>query len=261
MDKKIALVEEISLKLLNLDSANEFTIYLTSKFAKSSLGSLYRTCLNPCINQAIKQGLIKDNPYSHMPLPRIQKNTIECFEPNEVKAIIAAFYSDAYLPKKSAYPHSYYAPMIEFLALTGCRPEECHALTWDDIKYKGNKVFITFNKAYSNGLLLPFTKTHTIRLFPCNNQLKKFIASIPKIENPNNLIFPSVTLGYVSQGNFRNIYWSKVLKGLVKDGKVHKYLKQYCLRHSFITRLIREGVDIATVAALSGNSVEVIYYY
>ena len=52
--------------------------------------------------------------------------------------------------------------------------------------------------------------------------------------------------------------WCVVLKGLVKDGKIEKYLKPYSLRHSFITRLIRKGVDIATVAKLSGNSTDMI---
>ena len=49
-----------------------------------------------------------------------------------------------------------------------------------------------------------------------------------------------------------------MLKGLVKDGQVEKYLKPYALRHSVITRLIREGIDIKTVATLSGNSVPTI---
>ncbi len=52
--------------------------------------------------------------------------------------------------------------------------------------------------------------------------------------------------------------WCVVLKGLVEDKKVEKYLKPYALRHSFITRLVREGIDIKTVATLSGNSVQTI---
>lgn len=48
------------------------------------------------------------------------------------------------------------------------------------------------------------------------------------------------------------------MNGLVKDGKVEKYLKPYALRHSSIARLVREGVDIKTVATLSGNSVQTV---
>ena len=160
-------------------------------------------CLHPRVNQAVKKGLIKRNPYSDIEFPKIQKKAIECFEPDEVKAIIGAFYSDEYCSEKSAYKHSYYAHMIEFLALTGCRPEECHALTWSDIKLKKDKMFVSFNKAYSKGILLSHTKSHTIRLFPCNSQLKELIFSIPKIKNQYNLIFPSVKLIYIDQDNFR----------------------------------------------------------
>ena len=71
-------------------------------------------------------------------------------------------------------------------------------------------------------------------------------------------IFPGINGGYISQNDFRRYNWTTVLKGLVKDKKIEKYLKPYCLRHSFITRLIREGVDIKTVASLSGNSPETI---
>ncbi len=251
-------ISKISSKSLQLSQSELFIKELLAIYSPSTLKGLFSKCLYPSVNQAIKKGLIKNNPYNDIELPKTQKQKIECFEPDEIKAIIAAFYNDEYCPKKSAYKHSYYACVIEFLALTGCRPEEAYALTWDDIKSKRNKVFISFSKAYSNGFLLPHTNNHAIRLFPCNEQLKKVIASIPKIKNKHNLIFPSVKLDYIDQNNLRNRYYTKVVKGLVKDGKVHKYLKPYCLRHSFITRLIREGVDIATVAALSGNSPEVI---
>ena len=134
-------------------------------------------------------------------------------------------------------------------------------MTWDDVKEQNGKMFIRFNKAYSHKILLPHTKTHTIRLFPCNNQLKKLINSIPRLRHPNklNLLFPSQTYGYIIHNDFASKrLWKRVIYGLVEQGKVKQYLKPYCLRHSFITRLIREGVDIKTVATLSGNSPETI---
>ena len=105
---------------------------------------------------------------------------------------------------------------------------------------------------------MDYTKNGTDRLFPCNSQLIEVINNLPKIENKHNLVFPSFKLNYMNQNNFRNRYWNKILKELVKEGKISKRLKPYCLRHSFITRLIREGVDIATVASLSGNSPKMI---
>ena len=131
-------------------------------------------------------------------------------------------------------------------------------LTWDDIKQKNDRTYIRFNKAYSNGILLPHTKTYEIRLFPVNEQLKILIETMPTTENQHNLLFPSVSLGYVNQKTFNRRYWKTVVNGLIEEGKLEKAFRSYSLRHSFITRLIREGFDIATVARISGNSPETI---
>ncbi|WP_319419730.1 tyrosine-type recombinase/integrase [Pleurocapsa sp. FMAR1] len=178
--------------------------------------------------------------------------------PHEVKAIVSAFYSDEYVKPSSIYPHSYYAPMIDFISLVGCRPSECHALTWDDIKRNNDRLYIRFNKAYSQGILLPHTKTHEIRLFPINQQLKTLLNTMATSENKHNLIFPSVSLGYVNQKTFNRRYWKTIVSGLIEDERLEKAFRPYSLRHTFITRLIRDGWDIATVARISGNSPETI---
>ena len=243
---------------LDLNKSHGFVNFALDNYAVSTIATLFRTCINPSVNMALRQKIVTENPFQNAPLPKIQKINVQCFEPDEVKAIIKAFASDVCTSPKSIYKDSYHACMVEFIALTGCRPEECHALTWDDIKRQGNRTFVRFNKAYTKGVLNNHTKTYTVRLFPCNAQLKALLDQIPKIDNPNNLIFPSQKKGYINQDNFRNRYWNKILNYLVLTGQVKKRLKPYCLRHSFITRLIREGVDIATVASLSGNSPQII---
>ncbi len=141
------------------------------------------------------------------------------------------------------------------------RPSECHALTWNDLKRKNDRLYIKFNKAYSNGILLPHTKTYEIRLFPVNSQLEMLIGSMDIIPNKNDLIFPSVTGGYVNQKTFGRRYWNTITAGLIDDGKLDKHLRCYSLRHSFITRCVREGMDVATIARISGNSTETIVKY
>ncbi len=212
----------------------------------------------PSVNLAVKTGKLDHNPYAAISLATKGKKQIQAYEPEEVKGIVKAFYKNSYLKKSSRYPHSFYAQMIEFISLTGCRPSECHALTWNDIMKKNDKLYIQFNKAYSVGILLDHTKTHNTRFFPVNKQLKKLIEAISIMENKNNLIFPSVSGGYVNQKTFNRRYWKIVIKGLIDDGILDKALHSYSLRHSFITRLIRQGVDIATVAKLSGNSTDMI---
>ena len=245
-------------ELLELDKASEFITHLLSRYSSGSILPIFSNCLNPSVNLAVKTGKIERNPYAAIPIGKKGRKPIEAYEPYEVKAIIGAFYSDEYVKPSSVYPHSYYAPMIDFISLVGCRPSECHALTWDDIKRKNDRTYIRFNKAYSNGILLPHTKTYEIRLFPVNKQLELLIETMSVIENQYNLLFPSVSLGYVNQKTFNRRYWKTVVNGLMEDGKLNKAFRSYSLRHSFITRLIREGFDIATVARISGNSPETI---
>ena len=245
-------------KLLEIDKAEEFITHLLTRYSTGSVVTIFSNCLMPSVNLAVKTGKLDRNPYAAIPLAKKPKRKVEAYEPHEVKAIVGAFYSDRYVKVCSVYPHSYYAPMIDFISLVGCRPSECHALTWDDIKQKNDRLYIRFNKAYSQGILLPHTKTHETRLFPVNQQLKALINSMAKIKNEYNLIFPSVSLGYVNQKTFNRRYWKIVIQGLIDDGILDKALRSYSLRHSFITWLIREGFDIATVARLSGNSTEMI---
>jgi site-specific recombinase XerD len=92
-----------------------------------------------------------------------------------------------------------------------------------------------------------------------NDQLQEMIDQFPRIDNELGLMFPSVkNKSYIDQHNFSNRIFKPVVSRLVVDDLIEKYLPSYNLRHSFITRLIQSGVDIASVAKISGNSVEVI---
>ena len=244
--------------LLDTTKASDFVDFLLETYARGTLDALLAGTLYPAVNEAVERKDIDSNEYPSVNFKSSAKKNIECFEPDEVKAIIEAFYLDTFTHPNSKNKHSYYAPMVEFLALTGCRPSEAHALTWDDIKQKGGKTYIRFNKAYTHGISMPHTKTREVRLFPCNDQLQVFLQRIPNTRNDNNLIFPSVNGGFIRQTNFRNRTWKSVIDGLVKQGKIEKYLKPYALRHSFITRMVRESVDVATIASLVGNSAKII---
>ena len=241
--------------LLELSKASEFVLYLQAQFAASTVATLFRSCLMPAVNLGVNTGLIENNPFSKIKLPKHQKALIQCYEPDEIRQILLAFEEDTYRHKSSPFCHSFYLPYVSFLAWTGCRPEEALCLSHQDIKQKGGNYYIKFSKAYSKGILLPHTKTREIRMFPCNEQLLSLLNNIPR---SNALLFPSVNGTYINHQNWRKRNWTKVIEGLIDDGVLEQYLKPYCLRHSFITRLVRDGWDIATVARISGNSPETI---
>ena len=135
---------ETPIELLEISKANEFVAHLLTRYTSGSLSPRFSNCLNPSVNLAVKTHKIKYNPYKDIYLQKKAKRHIEAYEPNEVKAIVAAFYSDKYVKKSSIFPHSFYASMVDFLSIVGCRPSECHALTWkqrlkEHIKHPASK--------------------------------------------------------------------------------------------------------------------------
>jgi len=203
---------------------------------------------------AIEEELLTKNFYSRLfkSIPKVQRSgrSLKCFEKPEIECILAAFSNNEFCSKFSIHLHSHYLGYVNFLALTGFRPEEAIALTWSDIKNKE----IVVSKACSQGILKS-TKTYEIRSFPINSQLGKLLGSLPGTQN---LVFPSPEGGYINQHNFGERYWKPIVKKLVVAGKVSEYLPTYNLRHSWITRMLRSGLDIATVARLAGNKPDTI---
>jgi integrase len=202
---------------------------------------------------AIDEELLAKNFYSRLfkNIPNSQKDgrSQKCFEKLEIEHILAAFASNEFCSKFSVFPHSHYRGYVEFLALTGFRPEEAIALEWDDIKSR-----IMVSRAYSQGILKS-TKTYEARTFPVNSQLSDLLQSLPRTQN---LVFPAPEGGYINQHNFGQRYWKPIVKKLVTAEKVGEYLPTYNLRHSWITRMLRSDLDIATVAKLAGNKPDTI---
>lgn len=247
-------ISECPPECLLLSKADKLLTWLRGKYTDGSLSSGFRL-LKAAVNLAVKLGKVTNNPY--VPIYELldtkKKKQIKAFSKAEIKIIIQAFRDARFDSSHSAYPTSYYANLVEFRFLTGCRPSEAIALTWDDIHDTGDKIQIIFDKRYSYGELLTGTKNGVARIFPCNKQLTAFIRSLPKIPNENNLVFPSFEGNYITSGNFSNI-WRKYLSKLVSLGMVKDYMPWYDERHTFATHIARSGHDIKTISSVVGNS-------
>jgi integrase len=248
---------------LQVSNADKLLTWLRTQYKDGYIEPSLRT-LRSAINIAIKLGKIKDNnPMGALiAMLEIDGKNIQVYSKHEAKLILQAFKDGRFDNANSAYTSAYYAPFVEFRIRTGCRPSEAIALTWDDIKDNGDKCQIVFNKRYTSGQLLQGTKNGIdARIFPCNKQLTDFIRSLPKIANEHNLVFPSYEGTYLDGGNFHSRYWQPIVNKLFTAKAISKKLVFYDLRHSFITWLVRDGVDIKTIATICGNSPETIMKY
>jgi integrase len=245
----------------NVEDAVGVRDWLLSKYS-SEVARRTLIQMNACCNWAVKSGLASENPFNGMAsdIKRTVRDTSrEPFSWEERDAIIAAFENNTFCSKFAPIPHSYYAPYVKFLFITGCRPEEAIALQWKHISVDCSR--IQFKEAIpSDTGIRGQTKTGKTRTFPCNSKLQEFLGSI-KPESPlfNDLVFPGSRGQVIDSHNFLNRVWKPVVEGLVKAGKVEKYLPQYNIRHTFITLAVENGLDAKDVARLVGNSPEIIY--
>ncbi|MCC5622552.1 tyrosine-type recombinase/integrase [Nostoc sp. CHAB 5715] len=211
-----------------------------------------------CCKWAVLSKLIKDNTFKDLVggiKTKRKDGTILTFNREEINTIIDAFDSNKYCPKYSPLPHYYYANYVRLLFLTGCRPEEAVALKWKHI----TPTHITFAEAVPSDVRIrKDTKTHQIRLFPINNQLREILNNIGYGE-AEKLLFCNRNGRELNTHNFLNRMWKPILTNLVNDKLIRYYLPQYNCRHTFITLCLEVGISVKQVADMVGNSPEVIY--
>ncbi len=210
--------------------------------------------LSACCKWGKKADLLDmANPFEGMPAEvKVKKagteeDEVNPFTREERDRIIEAFKANGYYGR--------YAPLVEFLFLTGCRPSEALALQWKHI----NSKVITFSQAViydgKRLVLKEGLKTQKFRKFPINAQLAELLEAVKlEAKNPEALIFPSPDGTFIDWHNFTNRAWKTILKSWPDI----EYRNPYQTRHTFCS-LCREA-DIASIqiAKWVGNSPQMI---
>ena len=196
------------------------------------------------------------------------------FTKDERDIIVKAFYES---PNKT---QSRYAPLIEFLFLTGCRPGEVYSLTWKDIDLTRKVIKVNKSLGATTGKIKD-TKTGESRLFyfPENSRLNALLLEI-KANKADGLIFPNAKGKYIDSSQLNRIWHdltkNRILKSgeevtyfypglvsqLVRDGSINGYLSPYHCRHTYITLTAQANSHnnnaLLHIATSCGNSVDVI---
>ncbi len=225
------------------------------------------TQLAACCQWALKSQMISHNPFfgmaSEIKIPKNQSDAsdINPFSLEERDKIIQTF--------KDNHSYNYYAALIEFLFMSGCRPSEAVALQWKHISDDFST--IRFEQAVveaENGLVCKKgLKTQKKRSFPANEKLAGLLKSIkPKDASGETKVFPSPKGKWIDVHNLTTRVWRSVLKEL--DDTI-EYRKLYQTRHTFITAALETPIptsdgrtkmlDAKDVAKLVGTSPKMIY--
>ena len=136
-------------------------------------------------------------------------------------------------------------------AYTGCRLNEIINLQWNDVNF-ADRILTIRNKDNFN------TKTGKVRNIPLSNDLTKLFNDILKLDGADNIlnyfnldsyIFKNLS-GYRYSKNYISMKFKAILRKLNFDEKFHFH----CLRHTFISSLIKSGVNINYVREIAGHS-------
>jgi integrase len=217
---------------LTLEDANQLPKWLANQgYSSHTIRKVLNRC-NASLEWALEQNLIVSNPLAGLKPPRTRRTKQpDPFSQSEIKAILQAFHGT----------NDYY--LVMFLLLTGCRPSEALALTWDKINLVER--FIEFDQAIVAGELKKGLKSQKRRKFPINDQLRELLTQIPK--NDNDLLFP------VNWSRFRSS-WKRTLQSACV-----RYRSPYSLRATFISEMIKKGLNPALVAKIAGNTPGIIF--
>lgn len=142
---------------------------------------------------------------------------------------------------------------ITFALLTGCRLNEIINLQWKDVNFS-DRILTIRNKPNFK------TKTGKIRQIPISDSLYNLLSGIINANtgineniliyvNPDRYIFVNPQ-DYKYSKNYVSKYFKDILRKLNFEEKYHFH----CLRHTFITSLIKSGVNINYVKEIAGHS-------
>ncbi len=241
----------LKLKDCNTIKLQKFFNDLSKTYSYSQLRYLCDVMRN-FFNWCIDSGYILKNPCLKIEIKgnkseiikRKKENKIEILNEDEIKRI------------KEFIKGTEFELLFLLDLSTGLREGELLALTWDDINL--NKKTLRIEKSVKEvyvyddennrhiETIVQIPKTMTsFRTIPIPSTI---ISKLKKVKNKNGIIFHDENMNYLKAKNV-SYKWKKVLKGC---NIPHK--KFHSIRHTYASTLLKNGVDIQTVAELMGHS-------
>lgn len=143
---------------------------------------------------------------------------------------------------------------VSFGLLTGCRLNEIINLQWKDINFAERILTISNKDDFK-------TKSGKMKYIPLSDNLHNLFLEMQGLTesgnniislnnfNPDKYVFANPQ-GYKFSKNYVSMEFKKILRKLKFEEKYHFH----CLRHTFITQLIKSGVNINYVKEIAGHS-------
>lgn len=208
------------------DLSKDSTIRLLNDLRRNSAGASYSNTLVTTINH------YRDfNGLERIVLPYIRKRSA-------VKSIMSDDEIELFLkvPSPVRSPNwDLWTKYFSILSFTGARPGEIAILKVQDVDF-GRNVFSLVD-----------TKTRDNRLVPIPYHLLDMVKGL--VSSSENYLFPGDTLPTFNRASWKHQFNTRI----VRMGIKRPNLTCHSLRHSLITRLIEEDVNLTKVGKLVGH--------
>lgn len=246
-------------------------LYEEKKFASSTL-QLYQNILFPAFQMAVDDDLIRKNPCKDCMKSYTRGGLSSSkypFTRQEQTALLD------YVKDSNVYS-KYYA-MIAFMLATGCRIGETIGLTWNDIDFDKEELYINhqviYKKVIKDGTTKHYVdepKNRTSRKIPLQKDILAilsdykrqtyFISKINdyKIDEYSDFVFLNKELKLYTPGTlnraFHSIRDSYNKTHDEEDGEVIlPDFSAHTFRHTFCTRMAENGMDVKVLQEIMGH--------
>ncbi len=237
LNDMIRIIKDKPVKLItNRDIENYKSVRVTE--VKKTTVNIDLKTMKAILNLALKWNWINENPMKYVKLLLIEQKEKLSFNEIELKVLLNSI-RDQYLKN-----------IVLFGLYTGCRLNEIINVQWKDINLN-EKVLTIRNKENFK------TKTGKIRHIPISENLYSLLFEMLNISDNNNVIplfDPESYLFSKNKYKFKKDFISKKFKESLRAVNFPEKFHFHCLRHTFITNLIKSGVNINYVKEIAGHS-------
>jgi len=223
----------VLIKFISQNQIEKYKAYrIGSGVSKTTVNIEFKT-MKSMFNIAKSWGLIEINSCIGVKQYAMPQKEILAFTEQEIERIKASLVED------------YLKDLIIFALNTGCRLNEITHCQWRDIDIEDRLLHIRNKPNFK-------TKTGKMRIIPMSDNLIKMIERLfikdPEVK-PEEYLFHKKP-GIPFNGNFI----SKKFKDCLRTMKFPNRYHFHYLRHTFITQLVRKGVNIYDIKQLAGHS-------
>ncbi|MBO0413400.1 site-specific integrase [Enterococcus hulanensis] len=201
--------------------------------------------LKNCLNKAIRQGFMKQNPCEGVKLPKREPKKQQALSLKKQQRLEKAALS---YPKQKGLP-------IIFALHTGLRIGEVAALKWENVDFENNIIYITHtaqrvrtgNRDMKTKIICRATKTQaSTRIIPMGTLVRKWLWEYRK-KKSGPFVFS--TREGLCEPRLMTYHLHQLCKK-AKLGQIHFHQ----LRHTFATRCVEAKADISSISGLLGHS-------